>query len=257
MAEFFDIPTLVIIGVAIFILMRLRSVLGTRTGNERTPKDRSGAQGPKPQRPKSQSPKSQSPRPKISSGEDVVVALRPDQAQILQKEEIERAERKREAELDKLTGENSKLRQALVDISSVDDSFSPKDFLGGAGSAYEMIVTAFAQGDKSSLKNLLEKDVYEGFVTAIDAREADGNSVDFTFVALPNIQYLQAELDKRVASITLRFDAQVVSATKDADGRLIEGHEERVVDIADEWTFSRNTRSRDPNWKLVATDQIS
>jgi len=244
MAEFFDIPTLVIIGVAIFILMRLRSVLGTRTGNERTHKDRTDRA---PHRPKAR---------EAGKG-DVVIPLHPDQAQILQKEELERFERKREAELDKLTGDNSKLRQALVDIAEVDASFSPKGFLNGAGSAYEMIVTAFARGDKGSLKDLLEKDVYEGFVTAIDAREADGQKVDFTFVALPNIEYLQAELEKRIASITLRFDAQVVSATKDSDGRLVEGDEERVIDIADEWTFARNTRSRDPNWKLVATDQIS
>ncbi|MCF6325866.1 MAG: Tim44/TimA family putative adaptor protein [Devosiaceae bacterium] len=244
MAEFFDLPTLVIIGVAIFILMRLRSVLGTRTGHERPPKN-------------SVNPRQQRPRIKQANKEDVVVPLHPDQEQILQKEEIERAERKFEAELEKYAGDNAQLRKALADISDADENFTPKNFIDGAGSAYEMIVTAFAQGDKSTLKNLLEKDVYDGFVSAIDAREAQGHSVDFTFVALPNIQYLQAELDKRVASLTLRFDAQVVSATKDTDGRLIEGHEERVVDIADEWTFSRNTRSRDPNWKLVATDQIS
>ncbi|MCB1518574.1 MAG: Tim44/TimA family putative adaptor protein, partial [Hyphomicrobiaceae bacterium] len=81
--------------------------------------------------------------------------------------------------------------------------------------------------------------------------------VDFTFVGLPNIAYTDASLDKKVANITIRFDAEVVSATRDADGNLVEGDAEKVVNIADEWTFSKNPKSRDPNWKLVGTNQIS
>jgi predicted lipid-binding transport protein (Tim44 family) len=137
-----------------------------------------------------------------------------------------------------------------------DPTFSPKSFLEGAKVAYEMIVTAFAQGDRKTLKNLLDKDVYDGFERAISEREAAGNKVDFTFVGLPKIEISEAELDKRSALVTLRFHAEVVSATRDRDGNLIEGNADQVKTIADEWTFARNPRSRDPNWKLVATSQL-
>lgn len=243
MAEFFDIPTLIIIGVAIFVLMRLRNVLGTRTGHER--KRGSGIQNQK------------TSKVQALRGDDVVVPLHPDMDPNSEQEELARAARKFDAELDKAVGDNKELRQVLVAISQVDDAFAPKSFLEGAGSAYEMIVTAFAAGDKRTLKDLLEKDVYEGFESAIEAREKLGNSVDFTFVGLSNIEFLQAELENNTASLTLRFDAEIVSATKDKDQNTIEGHDEQVVNIADEWTFARNTRSRDPNWKLVATDQIN
>ncbi|VAW19147.1 Tim44-like domain protein [hydrothermal vent metagenome] len=239
MADFLDLPTIIIIAVAIFVLFKLRSVLGTRTGTERPPIDRI--------------------RPQVKPDNDVVVPLHAARSAdgAVDDEEDDRARRKFEAELDKLVADNQPLREALVQIGQVDPNFTPKSFLNGAASAYEMIVTAFAAGDKRTLKNLLDKDVYEGFEAAINAREAEGKTIDFTFVGLPNIEYVQAELDKRIASITMRFDAEVVSATKDADGNIVEGHEEQVVNISDEWTFSRNTRSRDPNWKLVATNQIS
>lgn len=247
MSEFFDIPTLVIIGVAIFVLMRLRNVLGTRTGTERKP-------GVKPS---SMAQNQKSSKIQAIREDDVVVPLHPDMDPNSEQEELERAARKFDAELDKAVGDNKELRQGLVAISQVDDAFTPKIFLEGAGSAYEMIVTAFAAGDKRSLKDLLEKDVFEGFESAIDTREKEGKSVDFTFVGLSNIEFLQAELENNTASLTLRFDADIVSATKDKDQNTIEGHDEQVVNIADEWTFARNTRSRDPNWKLVATDQIN
>ena len=126
----------------------------------------------------------------------------------------------------------------------------------GAKAAYEMIVTAFAQGDRKTLRNLLEKEVYDGFEKAIGEREAAGRRVDFTFVGLPRIEISEAELDKRNASVTIRFHAEVVSATRDKDGTLIEGNADQVTTIADEWTFARSPKSRDPNWKLVATSQL-
>ncbi len=239
MAEFLDIPTLVIIGIAIFVLLRLRSVLGTRTGNERPPASRI--------------------RPQLdgTKNEDVVVPLHPLNEPAQADESAARAARKFEAELDRYIGTDENLRKGLLDIAQVDANFSPKSFLDGASQAYEMIVTAFAQGDKATLKDLLEKDVYEGFESAISAREKAGHSVDFTFVGLPNIEIVEAELEKNIASVTVRFDAEIVSATKDKDGKLVEGNEEQVVNISDEWTFARNTKNRDPNWKLVATNQLS
>ncbi|WP_423065702.1 Tim44/TimA family putative adaptor protein [Devosia sp. CN2-171] len=236
MDEFFDIPTLIVIGLAIVVLYRLRQVLGTRTGNERTPAQRREAAAPKP-------------------GEENVVQMRPRPVPETN-EDAERHQRKLEAEITQVAHGDEQVAGGLRAIAEVDPTFSPKSFLEGAKSAYEMIVTAFASGDRQTLKNLLEKDVYDGFERVIKEREAAGRTVDFTFVGLPKIEISEAEGDKRLASVTIRFHAEVVSATRDKDGTLIEGNADQVTNIADEWTFARSPKSRDPNWKLVATSQL-
>ena len=137
-----------------------------------------------------------------------------------------------------------------------DPTFTPKSFLDGAKQAYEMIVTAYATGDRTTLKNLLEKDVFEGFQRAIAEREAAGQTVDFTFVGLPKVEISEAEYDRKNVLVTVQFRAEVVSATRDKDGNLVEGNADQVQVIADEWTFARNPKSRDPNWKVVTTSQL-
>lgn len=237
MTDFLDLPTLIIIGVAIVVLLRLRSVLGTRTGNERPPMTRVRSESDKAE-------------------DEVVVPLRPQKSADTHHDD-DRVERKFEAELERFVSDDADVRAGLTEIHQADPAFMPKNFLDGAGQAYEMIVTAFAQGDRKTLKELLDKEVFEGFDAAIAARDAEGHKVNFTFVGLPGIAFTDAGIDKRNASVTLRFDAQVVSATMDKDNNLIEGHPENTVDISDEWTFARSTRSRDPNWKLVAANQLS
>lgn len=237
MDEFFDIPTLIAIGVAIVVLFRLRQVLGTRTGRERTPLQRQReAAAAKP-------------------GEENVVQMRP-RPQPETDEDFERAQRKLEAEIVQFSHGDEAVASGLKAIAGADPDFAPKSFMEGAKSAYEMIVTAFAAGDRQTLKNLLDKEVYDGFERAIKDREAAERTVDFTFVGLPKVEISEAELDKRVANVTIRFYAEVVSATREKDGTLVEGNADQVTNIADEWTFSRNPKSRDPNWKLVATSQL-
>ncbi len=238
MTDFLDLPTLIAIGVAVVVLLRLRSVLGTRTGNERRPSDRF------------------SPRPARQAQDDKVVDLKPQRSEQPSNLDAERRARKLEAEIEQFSHGDEAVARGLKDIADADGSFSPKSFLEGAKSAYEMIITAFAAGDRRTLKSLLEKEVYDGFEAAIAEREAAGHTVDFTFVGLPKIEITEAELDRRVAQITIHFDAEVVSATKDAKGELVEGNADQVVNISDEWTFARSTKSRDPNWKLVATNQL-
>ena len=144
----------------------------------------------------------------------------------------------------------------LEAIGAADPAFLPKPFVEGAKQAYEKILVAYAEGDRKTLKNLLEKDVYDGFDHAMTEREAAGHKVDFTFVGLPKIEISQAALDKRNATVTVQFHAEVFTATHDKDGALIEGSPDQVKAIADEWTFARSPKSRDPNWKLVATNQL-
>jgi predicted lipid-binding transport protein (Tim44 family) len=237
MDEFFDLPTLIVIGLAIVILFRLRSVLGTRTGHEKPPSDRFR-------------------RDPAKSADDTVVPMRPRPVEPRDDLDDERRARKLESEIETHSRGNAELATGLRQIVEVDPSFSPKSFLEGAKAAYEMIVTGFAAGDKKTLRNLLDKDVYDGFERVINEREAAGHTVDFTFVGLPRIEISEASADKKSEQVTVRFFAEVVSATRDKDGTLLEGNADQVANIADEWTFARSPKSRDPNWKLVATSQL-
>jgi len=236
MDEFFDLPTLIVIAVAVFVLFRLRSVLGTRTGNERPPVER--------RKPAND-----------AAADDSVVPMRPRGTPAPELDDDFRA-RKVEAEIEQFAKGNPELAAGLKDVVEADNTFTPKSFLEGAKQAYEMIVTAYASGDRTTLKNLLEKDVYDGFQRAIADREAAGQTVDFTFVGLPKIEIADAEYDKKNILITVRFHAEVVSATRDKDGALVDGNADQVQTIADEWTFARNPKSRDPNWKVVTTSQL-
>ncbi|QQR36589.1 Tim44 domain-containing protein [Devosia oryziradicis] len=236
MDEFFDLPTLIVIAVAVFVLFRLRSVLGTRTGNERPPVER--------RKPAS-----------AEVSEETVVPLRPRGTGTPDLDDERRA-RKTEAEIEQFSRGNAELAAGFRAVVEADPTFTPKSFLDGAKQAYEMIVTAYAAGDRQTLKNLLEKDVFEGFQRAIAEREAAGQTVDFTFVGLPKVEISEAEYDRKNVLITVRFHAEVVSATRDKDGNLVEGNADQVQTIADEWTFARNPKSRDPNWKVVTTSQL-
>lgn len=236
MDEFFDLPTLIVIAVAVFVLFRLRSVLGTRTGNERPPLERR-----KPA--------------EAAASEETVVPIRPRGAGNPELNDELRT-RKIEAEIEQASRNNPELAEGLRAVAGADNTFTPKSFLEGAKQAYEMIVTAFATGDRQTLKNLLEKDVFDGFQRAIADREAAGQTVDFTFVGLPKTEIFEAEYDKKNVMLTVRFHAEVVSATRDKDGNLVEGNADQVQTIADEWTFARNPKSRDPNWKVVTTSQL-
>ena len=239
MDDFLDLPTLIAIVVAVFVLFRLRSVLGTRTGNERPPVDRTRS----------------TPVDKKPAGDDSVVPLRPRPAAAPDLDQERRA-RKLEAEIEQASNGNAELAAGLRAVAEVDPTFTPKYFLDGAKQAYEMIVTAFAEGDRTTLKNLLEKEVYESFARAIGEREAAGHRNEFTFVGLPKVAIVHAEYDKKNVLVTVDFHAEVVSAIRDKDGNLVEGNADQVQTIADEWTFARNPKSRDPNWKLISTSQL-
>lgn len=233
MDDFFDIPTLIVIGVAIVVLFRLRQVLGTRVGHERPRVD----------------PATATPRPAARQLPQAKPADAP------QDEELRL--RKLEAEVEQYAHGDKAIADGFNAIMGADASFSPRAFLDGAKQAYEMVLSAFAAGDRKSLRNLLEKDVYDSFEHALDGREARGEKAEFTFVGLPRVEISHAELDRRNAVVTVQFHAEVVRATRDKDGAVIEGSPEQVQAIADEWTFARNPRSRDPNWKLVATNDLA
>ena len=148
----------------------------------------------------------------------------------------------------------SALAAGLDAIEREDKSFDVRNFLTGARAAYDMIVTAFAAGDRRQLKNLLGKEVYDGFESAIKEREQRGDTVETRFVAIDGATLTAAEQRGKTAQVTVRFQSQLVSVTRDKSGAVIDGNPDAVTDVTDVWTFARDVSSRDPNWKLVATE---
>jgi predicted lipid-binding transport protein (Tim44 family) len=235
MHNVFDIYTIIFLALAVFIFLRLRSVLGQRTGRERPPYD------PYSARDAVRSPAS-----------DKVVALPTRGA-----EAAPQAVEPHVAPADRWKGiadEGTAVATGLDAIVAEDKSFDAKHFLAGARAAYEMIVTAFAEGDRRSLKNLLSREVYDGFENAIRERENRGETTETRFVSIDKADLIGAELRGKTAQITVRFVSQLISVTHDRTGAVIEGSPEKVTEVTDVWTFARDISSRDPNWKLVATE---
>ncbi|HEY1473708.1 MAG TPA: Tim44/TimA family putative adaptor protein [Pseudolabrys sp.] len=234
MRDVFDIYTIIFLALAVFIFLRLRSVLGQRTGRERPPYDPYAAREPA--------------RPATEK----VVALpnrMPEAVAAKPAEPVEPVERwKGVAEV------GTPLAAGLDAIVGADPNFDHKHFLTGARAAYEMIVNAFAEGDRRTLKNLLSRDVYEGFEAAIGEREKRGETVENRFVSIDNAEITVADMRGRTAQLTVRFQCKLISATRDKNGNVIDGNAEKVTDVTDVWTFARDLSSRDPNWKLVATE---
>jgi predicted lipid-binding transport protein (Tim44 family) len=148
----------------------------------------------------------------------------------------------------------SALAGGLDAIAAADASFDPQHFITGGRAAYEMIVNAYAEGDRRTLKNLLAREVYDGFESAITEREKKGETVESRFVSIDEADITNAELRARTAQITVRFHSKLVSATRDKNGNVVDGSADKVTDVTDVWTFARDAASRDPNWKLVATE---
>jgi predicted lipid-binding transport protein (Tim44 family) len=117
-----------------------------------------------------------------------------------------------------------------------------------------MVVTAYAEGDRRTLKNLLSRDVYEGFDAAITERERRGETAETRFVSLDTADIIGAEIRAKSAQVTVRFVSKLISVTRDKTGAVIDGNPEKVTDVTDVWTFARDISSRDPNWKLIATE---
>ncbi|NTG47685.1 Tim44 domain-containing protein [Agrobacterium rhizogenes] len=226
-----DFVTIFFLVAAVLIFFQLRSVLGRRTGNEKPPRDLYGSPD-------------QATGPNVPDAGKVVTLPRRDATE----------DEDRFAAIDAFTPAGTQLNDSLRELNKADPSFSPKEFVNGARMAYEMIVMAFADGDRNALKGLLSREVYEGFDAAITDRETKGEKVKSTFVGIDKADIVSAEMKDTEATVTMRIVSQMISATYDKAGTLIDGDAETVAEISDVWTFARDSRSRDPNWKLVATE---
>ena len=126
-------------------------------------------------------------------------------------------------------------------------------FLPGARSAYEMVVQAFAAGDRQALQSLMAPEAFANFDAAIQARSAAGHTMTTTVVSIDSAKIATAELTGSMAQVTVRFGAKLASVTHDKAGEVVEGSATEVADHLDLWTFVRDVRSRDPNWRLTET----
>jgi len=237
MSDGFDIYTVIILVLAVFIFLRLRSVLGTRTGNERRPSDPFvGRPQPKPEPP----------------ANDKVIPL-PQRNSEPQRPAPEVAEPEPGPRWSGLVEPDSAAARGLDRIAEAEGGFDARAFVAGARSAYELIVTAFAAGDRKTLKPLLARDVFESFSAAIAERENRGETMESNFVSIDKSEIVAAEVTGRTAQITLRFVSKLITVTRDRGGAVIDGSPTEIVDLVDVWTFARELNARDPNWRLVAT----
>jgi predicted lipid-binding transport protein (Tim44 family) len=215
--QYFDIILFAM--VAGFLVLRLRSVLGRRTGNERR--------------------RDLFPRRAAPAADNNVTTL------------VEPEKR-----ITKPAGDASaadEVAEGLNRIRRADSSFDPAHFIEGARSAFEMIVAAFAKGEKAELRPLLSDEVFQRFSVAIDERVDAKETLETQIEKLDKVDIVEAGLAGRTAQVTLKLVSHQINVTRAMDGSIVDGAPGQSVEKTDYWTFARDTRSTDPNWALVAT----
>ncbi|WP_170368987.1 Tim44/TimA family putative adaptor protein [Ruegeria arenilitoris] len=213
------IQLLVLAGIAIFLILRLRSVLGTREGFEKPPV---------PQQP--DTGKSRRDFEVIDGGPD--------------------------RDITDHVPEDSELAQTLAAMKRVESSFSVSEFLQGARGAYELIVMGFERGNLDEIQPFLSEEVFETFVSVVADREDKGLTIEAEFIGVREMGLVDAQFDKdsNRAEITVRFVGELTSVVRDRGGDIIEGSPNTIKRQKDSWTFARVMGADDPNWLLVATD---
>ncbi len=215
------IQLLILAAIAIFLLLRLRDVLGTREGFEKPVVTRKGDER-------------DSRRDRfevIEGGPDLDIT-------------------------DHVDGDSAAAK-ALMAMKQAEPSFSVGDFLGGARGAYEMILMGFERGDMADIKPFLAPEVYDSFAEVVESRRQQGLTIEAEFVGVREMTLAEATFDEatKLAEITVRYTGELTSVVKDATGAVIEGSPTSVKRQKDVWTYARNMGSDDPNWQLVATDE--
>jgi len=243
--EKIDLFTLISLIVAVVVVLKLRSVLGRRTGDEEARVERYRAE------------RARQASGAASENGNVVAMPRRDRDAAAAAATPEASQADVEERIRTYPSAEAGARAGLIEIAKLDPAFEPDTFVRGAKQAYEMIVTAFAEGNRKLLKDLLSREVYDGFVSAISEREQRGEQVDQSFVGIDKADIMESELKGGIASITVRFVSQLISATRDKAGAIIGGDPQRIKEVTDIWTFSRDISTpkarANPNWRLIAT----
>jgi predicted lipid-binding transport protein (Tim44 family) len=232
------ILTLVFLGLAVFVIMKLRSVLGTRTGFERPPEVI-----------RREMEERQNPQAAAKPDTNIVNFPNGSRPPMGDQPEMTQADRWKG-----IAAAGTPLANGLDSVATADPTFDPREFVGGAKGAYEMIVQAYSKGDRKTLKTFLAKDVLDGFEGAINDRESRSETSETTFVSIDKADLIGAEMRDKFAHITVSFGSKLINVVRDKAGTVVDGSAEKIVDVNDIWTFARDVSSRDPNWKLVATE---
>jgi len=206
---------IIIAAAAAFIFLRLRSELGNKTGNEPLPP--AAGRGP------------------IINGRSESVDAQADDTGVVDLES------------------NPELRETYKSIRQYDTSFDPITFQEGATTAYGMILEAFWDGDKETLKGLLDDSVFAQFTGAIEEREKNELTLENKLLDITDTKTVSGQMAGNIAELTVHFTSEIVAITRDKDGELVEGDASDAVEMNDQWTFARNVRSKDPSWTLIAT----
>ena len=214
MADGGMVTLLILAAVTVFLVLRLKNVLGTKTGHE------------KPVEPVMRAPAAERPAP----------------AEVVETPEIDDSDPK---------------SVVFAKMQAIEPDFSAPTFANGAKRAYEMLLMAFENGDKSTLQKYLSPDVYQGFAGVIDERANAGLTVDARFVGLREAEIVGARYDEddQVAEIDMRFVGELVTVVRDKEHRIVEGDPNEIRREYDQWTFGRKMGSSDPNWLLIATGE--
>lgn len=208
--------------IAGFILLRLRSVLGQKTGND--------------------NPQFFKREEKDTNREPIV--------QLLGKRNEKPAD---ETDTYLFTLKDDSVAKALADIKQSDPGFTATSFLAGAKMAYEMVFDAFARGDKKTLEMLLDKPIYDTFSREIDAREKAAEKAEITLVSVKARDIVKASMLGSKARLAVKFDSEQVTVVRDANGAIVEGNPSDHHPMDDEWLFERDVTSKNPNWKIIET----
>lgn len=224
--QFFDIIILAMI--AGFLILRLRKVLGRRDGHEGGYPDIFRKD-------------EQAEADAEHTDKDNVVQL-PDRSEYPQDQPAQ--------DIDM----NDPVAVGLTQIRVANPKFDADEFVAGSKMAFEMILNGFSSNDRKTLKSLLSPEVYKTFEDAIADREKSGEVLEDTLVGIRSAKIIEALMDGHHSVVTVKFVSEQISALRDADGNIIDGNPNEVIDVTDFWTFSRDTRSSDPNWTLIGTE---
>ena len=213
------IQLLVLAGIAVFLILRLKNVLGTREGFEKEPE-----QAPQTER-------------RVAHDFEVI-------------------EGGPDLDITDHVEENSEAAHALADMKRLEPGFNVTEFLAGARGAYEMIVMGYENGELDAIQPFMDEDIYDSFVAGVAAREDQGLTIEANFIGVREMKLVDATLDPDTneAELTIRFTGELTSAVRNSEGEIIEGSLTDVKRQKDTWTFARDMGSNDPNWMLVSTD---
>ena len=217
------IDILILAMIAIFIINRLKNVLGKKTGNEHDIVE------------------------KYSRGKTNFKESPPDQ--------ISKTNQSQKTVKDVFFHNDPKINSNLREIYNQDENFDSKEFLDGSKKAFEFIIKKYSEEELEPLKNLLSSSIYKDFKSQIDARVKKSQNLDVTIIGIKSAEIVNASLKSKIALICVKFSSEQVQVVKDLEGKIVEGDNNQILSIEEKWSFSKNLKSKDPNWTLEKIEE--